>query len=76
MKIIDIINQDRPTLSFEVFPPKKDTDFVDVEAAACSIAAYKPDYMSVYLYQRSEQVEPGRCARMRGRYEDPGREIS
>ena len=47
MKIIDIINQDRPTLSFEVFPPKKDTDFVDVEAAACSIAAYKPDYMSV-----------------------------
>lgn len=47
MKIIDIINQDRPTLSFEVFPPKKDTDFVDVEAVACSIAAYKPDYMSV-----------------------------
>ncbi len=47
MKIIDIINQDRPTLSFEVFPPKKDTDFADVEAAACSIAAYKPDYMSV-----------------------------
>lgn len=47
MKIRDIINQDRPTLSFEVFPPKKDTDFADVEAAACSIAAYKPDYMSV-----------------------------
>ena len=22
MKIIDILNQDRPTLSFEVFPPK------------------------------------------------------
>lgn len=47
MKIRDIINQDRPTLSFEVFPPKKDTDFADAEAAACSIAAYKPDYMSV-----------------------------
>ena len=47
MKIRDIINQDRPTLSFEVFPPKRDTDFADVEAAACSIAAYKPDYMSV-----------------------------
>ena len=51
MKIRDIINQDRPTLSFEVFPPKKDTDFADVEAAACSIAAYKPDYMSVTYHK-------------------------
>lgn len=47
MKIIDILNQDKPSISFEVFPPKKDTDFAYVEAAALEIAALKPGYMSV-----------------------------
>lgn len=47
MKIRDLITQDKATLSFEVFPPKKDTDFADVEAAALGIVAFKPDYMSV-----------------------------
>lgn len=47
MKIRDLITQDKATLSFEVFPPKNDTDFADVEAAALGIAAFKPDYMSV-----------------------------
>lgn len=47
MKIRDLITQDKATLSFEVFQPKKDTDFADVEAAALGIAAFKPDYMSV-----------------------------
>ncbi len=47
MKIRDLITQDKATLSFEVFPPKKDTDLADVEAAALGIAAFKPDYMSV-----------------------------
>ena len=47
MKIRDLITQGKATLSFEVFPPKKDTDFADVEAAALGIAAFKPDYMSV-----------------------------
>lgn len=47
MKIRDLITQDKATLSFEVFPPKKDTDFADVEAAALGIAAFKSDYMSV-----------------------------
>lgn len=47
MKIRDLITQVKATLSFEVFPPKKDTDFADVEAAAFGIAAFKPDYMSV-----------------------------
>ena len=31
MKITDIIEQNRLSLSFEVFPPKKDTDFANVE---------------------------------------------
>lgn len=47
MKIKEIIAKDKATLSFEVFPPKKDTDFAEVEAAALEIAALKPDYMSV-----------------------------
>ena len=47
MKIRDLITQDKATLSFEVFPPKKDTDFANVEKAAFGIAQLKPSYMSV-----------------------------
>lgn len=47
MKISEVLKQDKPTLSFEVFPPKKDTDFAQVEAAAMQIAALNPSYMSV-----------------------------
>ena len=39
MKVTEILKQDKPTISFEVFPPKKDTDFADVEAAATSSRA-------------------------------------
>lgn len=47
MKISEVLKQDKPTLSFEVFPPKKDTDFAQVEVAATQIAALNPSYMSV-----------------------------
>ena len=47
MKITEIINHDTPTISFEVFPPKKDTDFVEVERAVLEVAASHPAYMSV-----------------------------
>ena len=47
MKISEVLKQDKPTLSFEVFPPKQDTDFAQVEAAATQIAALNPSYMSV-----------------------------
>lgn len=47
MKITEIINNDRPTISFEVFPPKKDTDFIEVERAVLEIASVRPAYMSV-----------------------------
>ena len=47
MKIIDLIQADKPSLSFEVFPPKT-TDKIDsVFAAATEIAALKPSFMSV-----------------------------
>ena len=47
MKIRDILSQDTATISFEVFPPKKSTDFENVEKAALGIAALQPAYMSV-----------------------------
>ncbi len=47
MKIIDIINGSRPTLSMEVFPPKTDDKFNSIKQATEEIAALKPDFMSV-----------------------------
>ncbi len=47
MTIKDILSQKEVTLSFEVFPPKTDDGYEAVEAAACKIAALRPDFMSV-----------------------------
>ncbi|WP_310602866.1 methylenetetrahydrofolate reductase [NAD(P)H] [Anaerosporobacter sp.] len=47
MKIKDILSKKQPTLSFEVFPPKKDSDYSKVEEATIKIAALKPAFMSV-----------------------------
>lgn len=47
MKIIDIIKADKPTISFEVFPPKTSDNFESVKSATEEIAALKPDFMSV-----------------------------
>ncbi len=47
MKISEILASDSVTLSFEVFPPKMDTNYESVERAALDVAALKPDYMSV-----------------------------
>lgn len=47
MKIRDILGQGKPTLSFEVFPPKTEDHYASVEKAAMEIAAKKPSFMSV-----------------------------
>ena len=47
MKIIDILNQNRLSLSFEVFPPKTETAFESVKCAVEQIARLKPSFMSV-----------------------------
>lgn len=47
MKITDIINAEKPSLSFEVFPPKTSDKFESVITAAVKIAALEPSYMSV-----------------------------
>ncbi len=47
MKLSELFAKDKPTLSFEVFPPKTHDLYDKVEAAVEEIAALSPDYMSV-----------------------------
>lgn len=47
MKIIDIIKSNKPTLSFEVFPPKISANFESVKTTVEKIADLNPSYMSV-----------------------------
>lgn len=47
MKIIDVLNQDCFAMSFEVFPPKMDSNFETVKRATNEIAKLNPAFMSV-----------------------------
>ena len=47
MKITDIVNSDKLSLSFEVFPPKTSDAFESVKEATEKIAELNPSYMSV-----------------------------
>ena len=47
MKITDLINSNKLTISFEVFPPKSDTSFESVKNATEEIAKLHPSFMSV-----------------------------
>ena len=47
MTISQIINASKPSLSFEVFPPKTQDTYETVTAAALKIAELEPSYMSV-----------------------------
>ncbi len=47
MKIIDIITSNKPSLSFEVFPPKTSDTFETVKDATEKIAKLRPSFMSV-----------------------------
>ena len=47
MKVIDIIKNEKATLSFEVFPPKTSDKFESIKTAVEKIADLKPSYMSV-----------------------------
>ena len=47
MKITDILNKGKLTLSFEVFPPKTDSAFDSVKHATEEIAKLRPAFMSV-----------------------------
>ncbi len=47
MKISEIIKVKKTTLSFEVFPPKKQSNFENVVNTALSLSSLKPDFMSI-----------------------------
>ena len=47
MKIIDLLTEEKLTLSFEVFPPKTESAFDSVKHATEEIAKLKPAFMSV-----------------------------
>ncbi|MBQ4110797.1 MAG: methylenetetrahydrofolate reductase [Clostridia bacterium] len=47
MKIIDLLKQNKLSLSFEVFPPKTESGFESVKTATEEIAKLKPSFMSV-----------------------------
>lgn len=47
MKISEILNNEKMSLSFEVFPPKQETSFESVKTATENIAALGPSFMSV-----------------------------
>ena len=46
-KISEILKENRPTLSFEVFPPKTEDKYEGVEQAALKIADLHPSFISV-----------------------------
>ena len=47
MKIINLLKEEKLSLSFEVFPPKTQTSFDSVRIATEEIAKLKPTFMSV-----------------------------
>ena len=47
MKLTDVFQSGKLSLSFEVFPPKTDTSFESVRAATEEIAKLGPSFMSV-----------------------------
>jgi len=47
MRLNELFSSGRPTLSFEVFPPKTTDTFESVREATEQIAALQPDFMSV-----------------------------
>ena len=47
MKISEILGKGRPSVSFEIFPPKKDAPFAPVKEAVERLARQRPSFMSV-----------------------------
>lgn len=47
MKITDLLKKEKLTLSFEVFPPKTESNFDSVKSAVEEIARLRPAFMSV-----------------------------
>lgn len=61
MKIIDVLNSGKVSVSCELFPPKAGGNFEPVVQAADAIAALRPDFMSVNLWRRRRYI-PKYCS--------------
>ena len=61
MKICDILAEGRPSVSFEIFPPRKDAPFAPVKEAVERLARQKPSFMSV-TYGASGNVQANTVA--------------
>ena len=47
MKVIDSFRKVKPVLSFELFPPKRDTELQNIDATLEIMSSLKPDFISV-----------------------------
>lgn len=47
MKISDIYHQNKKSLSFEIFPPKKDSELRNIDETLSVLCELKPDFISV-----------------------------
>ena len=47
MKISEILNSKKVTISFEIFPPKRQEAFDSVKKTALSLSSLKPDFISI-----------------------------
>ena len=47
MKISEILDRSHYSMSFEVFPPKTDSNFASIETAAAEIASLRPSFLSI-----------------------------
>lgn len=47
MKIDEIIKKDKPSVSFEIFPPKRDTTLTSIDDTLDVLCKLNPDYISV-----------------------------
>ncbi len=47
MKIRNLIDDGKPEISFEIFPPKKDTPASSVKETVLKLAQLKPSFISV-----------------------------
>ena len=62
MRISDILAQDRPSVSFEVFPPKKDKPLEGTKEIVAEIAAAGPAFMSVTYGAAGGSTGANTCA--------------
>ena len=61
MKISEQLKSTRPSISFEVFPPKKDASFAPVKEAVSRLAKAKPAFISV-TYGAGGSAQTNTCA--------------